>query len=68
MKANMNSNLSLNLNIDIEETRHPVPAFTLASAQEKVRKAEDGWNSQDPVNVATAYSLSSVWRNRDSFL
>jgi len=58
----------MNFNIEHEDIRQPLPAFTLASAKEKVRKAEDGWNSQDPIKVATAYSLESVWRNRDTFL
>jgi nuclear transport factor 2 (NTF2) superfamily protein len=56
------------LSIEEEEIRQPVPAFTLATAKEKVRNAEDGWNSQNPVKVAKAYSLASVWRNRDTFL
>jgi nuclear transport factor 2 (NTF2) superfamily protein len=68
MKPNMKQRPNLNFDIEHEEIRQPVPAFTLASAQEKVRKAENGWNSQDPVKVATAYSLTSVWRNRDTFL
>ena len=46
--------MNTNFDIEHEEIRQPVPAFTLLSAQEKVRKAEDGWNSQDPVKVATA--------------
>lgn len=58
----------MNFNIEHEDIRQPLPVFTLASAKEKVRKAEDGWNSQDPIKVATAYSLESVWRNRDTFL
>lgn len=61
-------NPNKNINLEQEEIRLPVPAFTLVSAQEKVRKAEDGWNSQNPVKVAAAYSLTSVWRNRDKFL
>jgi nuclear transport factor 2 (NTF2) superfamily protein len=64
----MNSNMKPKLSIEEEDIRQPVPAFTLATAKEKIRKVEDGWNSQDPVKVATAYSLTSVWRNRESFL
>lgn len=44
------------------------PPFTLESALAKVRAAEDAWNSQDPVQVAQAYSLNSQWRNRDQFI
>lgn len=66
MKSNINS--SQNIKLEQEEIRLPLPAFTLLSAEEKVRKAEDAWNSQNPAKVATAYSLMSVWRNRHTFL
>lgn len=49
-------------------SRLPVPPFTVASATQKVRAAEDGWNGRDPARVATAYTIDSVWRNRDVFL
>jgi len=52
----------------IESSRPPVPPFNLASAAQKVRLAEDGWNSKDPARVALAYTLDSVWRNRSEFL
>ncbi|MRT11160.1 DUF1348 family protein [Enterobacteriaceae bacterium RIT711] len=48
-------------------TRPPVPPFTLESAMEKVRLAEDGWNSRDPAKVALAYSMDTKWRNRTEF-
>lgn len=48
--------------------RPPVPPFTLESAQQKVRAAEDGWNSRDPAKVALAYTADSRWRNRSDFL
>ena len=48
--------------------RHPLPPFTAASAAEKVRAAEDGWNSCDPARVALAYTPDSQWRNRSEFL
>jgi len=51
-----------------EEPRPPLPPFTLESAREKVRKAEDGWNSRDPQRVALAYSIDSRWRNRSEFI
>ena len=48
--------------------RPPVPPFTLESARQKVRAAEDGWNSRDPAKVALAYTADSRWRNRSDFL
>ncbi|ATE72235.1 DUF1348 family protein [Lysobacter capsici] len=50
------------------ETRPPLPPFTLDSAIEKVRLAEDGWNSRDPERVGLAYSLDTRWRNRAEFV
>jgi len=47
--------------------RPPVPPFTLESARQKVRAAEDGWNSRDPAKVALAYTADSRWRNRAEF-
>jgi len=49
-------------------TRPPVPPFTLDTAIQKVRLAEDGWNSRDPAKVALAYSVDTRWRNRAEFL
>ena len=49
-------------------TRPPIPPFTLATALEKVRKAEDAWNSRDPVKVSLAYTPDSAWRNRAEFV
>ena len=49
------------------ETRPPLPPFTRASAIEKVRLAEDGWNSRDPQRVSLAYTLDTQWRNRAEF-
>src|SRR3954470_13140680 len=48
-------------------TRPPLPPFTRETAVQKVRLAEDGWNSRDPRKVALAYSLDSRWRNRAEF-
>jgi nuclear transport factor 2 (NTF2) superfamily protein len=45
----------------------PLPPFTRETAMQKVRGAEDGWNSRDPQKVALAYSVDSVWRNRAEF-
>src|SRR4051794_13159437 len=49
-------------------TRPPLPPFTRDTAMQKVRLAEDGWNSRDPEKVALAYSLDSRWRNRSEFV
>ena len=43
------------------------PPFTLETARQKVRKAEDAWNGQDPDRVVLAYSEDTVWRNRSEF-
>jgi hypothetical protein len=48
--------------------RPPVPPFTAATAVQKVRLAEDAWNSRDPERVAQAYTPDSRWRNRAEFL
>ena len=58
----------MDFNIKVEDIRKPLPNFSKESAIEKVRLAEDGWNNQDPEKIATAYSLDSVWRNRDTFI
>jgi nuclear transport factor 2 (NTF2) superfamily protein len=50
------------------ETRPPLPPFTLESATQKVRLAEDGWNTRDPQRVALAYSEDTHWRNRAEFV
>jgi hypothetical protein len=44
------------------------PPFTLESATQKVRLAEDGWNSRDPEKVSLAYTPDSRWRNRAEFI
>lgn len=49
------------------ETRPPLPPFTHETAVQKVRLAEDGWNSRDPERVALAYTVDSRWRNRSEF-
>ncbi|MCB2072535.1 MAG: DUF1348 family protein [Novosphingobium sp.] len=48
-------------------SRPPLPPFTEQTAREKVRLAEDGWNSRDPAKVALAYTEDTVWRNRVEF-
>ncbi|MDP9811153.1 nuclear transport factor 2 (NTF2) superfamily protein [Rhizobium tibeticum] len=52
----------------MDATRPPLPPFSGASATEKVRRAEDGWNTRNPEKVALAYSHDSRWRNRSEFI
>ena len=49
-------------------SRPPLPPFTAATAAQKVRLAEDAWNSRDPENVSLAYTPGSRWRNRAEFV
>ena len=49
------------------ETRPPLPPFTKETAIQKVRLAEDGWNTRDAAKVALAYTLDTKWRNRAEF-
>ena len=48
--------------------RPPLPPFTAETAAQKVQAAEDAWNTRDPERVAGAYTVDSVWRNRDLFV
>jgi uncharacterized protein len=48
--------------------RPPFPPFTRDSAMQKVRLAEDAWNTRDPARVALAYAIDSRWRNRSEFI
>jgi uncharacterized protein len=48
--------------------RPPLPPFTPETAAQKVRLAEDAWNSRDPARVSLAYTVDSKWRNRVEFL
>jgi uncharacterized protein len=52
----------------MDTRRPPLPPFTEDTAAQKVRMAEDGWNSRDPVKVSLAYTTDSVWRNRAEFI
>ncbi|WP_330083368.1 nuclear transport factor 2 family protein [Methylocystis iwaonis] len=51
-----------------DEARPPLPPFTDETARQKVRLAEDAWNSRDPARVALAYTSDSQWRNRSRFI
>jgi len=50
------------------EGRPPFPPFDRESALKKVQAAEDAWNTRDPHKVALAYTVDTVWRNRDTFV
>jgi nuclear transport factor 2 (NTF2) superfamily protein len=52
----------------MSETKPPLPPFTHETAVQKVQAAEDAWNTRDPEKVAGAYTVDSVWRNRDQFV
>jgi uncharacterized protein len=52
----------------MNETKPPLPPFTLETAQIKVQAAEDAWNTRDPDRVCLAYTPDTVWRNRTEFL
>ncbi|QHD87873.1 DUF1348 family protein [Gordonia sp. JH63] len=49
-------------------SRPPLPPFTEATAIQKVRAAEDAWNTRDPERISLAYSEDSWWRNRSTFV
>jgi nuclear transport factor 2 (NTF2) superfamily protein len=49
-------------------SRPPLPPFTAETAAQKVRMAEDAWNSRDPERVALGYTEDSRWRNRAEFI
>jgi len=49
-------------------SRPPLPPFTMETAIQKVRLAEDAWNSRDPARVSLAYTEDSQWRNRAEFV
>jgi nuclear transport factor 2 (NTF2) superfamily protein len=52
----------------VPNIRPPLSPFTLETAVQKVRMAEDAWNTRDPERVSLAYTADSVWRNRSEFL
>ena len=47
---------------------HPLPPFNEETAIQKIQKAEDAWNSKDPIRISKAYTLDTEWRNRDQFI
>jgi nuclear transport factor 2 (NTF2) superfamily protein len=50
------------------DSNAPSPPFDAATAAQKVRAAEDAWNTCNPETVARAYTTDCVWRNRDTFI
>jgi nuclear transport factor 2 (NTF2) superfamily protein len=54
--------------MDQPTSRPPLPPFNAETAAQKVRGAEDAWNTRDPARVALAYTTDSRWRNRSEFL
>jgi nuclear transport factor 2 (NTF2) superfamily protein len=50
-----------------QESRPPLPPFTEETARQKVKAAQDAWNTRDPEKVSLAYTPESKWRNRDEF-
>lgn len=68
----MNNQETQTLNAKTQEQgsllRPPVPPFTRETAIQKVRLAEDSWNSRDPERVSLAYTVDSRWRNRSEFV
>jgi nuclear transport factor 2 (NTF2) superfamily protein len=48
--------------------RPPLPPFSRETAIQKIRMAEDAWNTRDPERIALAYTKDSVWRNRTEFV
>jgi len=50
-----------------QQVRPPVPPFNEETARQKVKAAQDAWNTRDPEKVSLAYTPDSKWRNRDEF-
>jgi nuclear transport factor 2 (NTF2) superfamily protein len=67
-RADSHVNAQEDLMSAIENGRPPLPPFTRETATQKVRLAEDAWNTRDPERVSLAYTTDSAWRNRSEFL
>ncbi len=50
------------------EQKLPLPPFNFETATQKVKMAEDAWNTKDPERVSSAYTINTEWRNRDQFI
>jgi len=53
---------------NVGKSRSPGPPFTLETAMQKVRMAEDSWNTCDPKKDSLAFIIDSAWRNRPDFI
>ena len=53
--------------MSVPEQRPPFPPFTAETAAQKVRAAENAWNTRDAARVTGAYTADSRWRNRVEF-
>lgn len=51
-----------------ENTKFPLPPFTMETALQKVQMAEDAWNTKDPDEICLAYTIDTEWRNRTEFI
>src|SRR6185312_7773327 len=60
--------LAADAGVEMETERPPLPPFTAETAAQKVRLAEDAWNTRTPSQVALGYTPDSYWRNRSEFL
>ncbi|WGQ13774.1 nuclear transport factor 2 family protein [Sphingobacterium faecium] len=47
---------------------YPLPPFNEETAIQKIQKAEDAWNSKDPIRISKAYAVDTEWRNRNQFI
>jgi nuclear transport factor 2 (NTF2) superfamily protein len=54
--------------MDNPQQRPPLPPFTHDTAVQKVRGAENAWNTRHPEKIALAYTVDSWWRNRSTFI
>jgi len=52
----------------MNESRPPLPPFTYETAVQKVRAAENAWNTRNPEKISLAYTIDSQWRNRSQFV
>lgn len=50
------------------EKKYPLPPFIEETAKQKIKAAEDAWNSKDYIKVSMAYTIDSEWRNRNQFI
>jgi hypothetical protein len=69
LRSTAMSSLASSGSVDLTESPHPpLPPFSKETALQKVKAAQDAWNTTDPATVSLAYTADSIWRNRDTFL